>query len=161
MGLLMPSRSRRGSRRTTRWVRFLPATNALVDGTSESVSMLTTSDTIVGSTILRIVGNINVHGTTVDVAQQYACGILVAPNSMDSIDMDPAVITSLDWLYWNRLGTNNPAYDGVDSFVGVRWWIDIRGRRKISEGDTVWYNEVLTGSGGNSYVNLSMLVLNP
>lgn len=157
----MATRRSRGSKRTTRWVRFLPAVNALVDGTAEQTAIMTTGDTVVGATILRIVGNIMVHGTTVDVAQQYACGILVGPNSLDAADTDPAIITSLDWLYWNRIGTNNPAYDGVDSYAGTRWWVDLRGRRKISEGDTVFYCETLTGSGGNSYVNLSMLVLNP
>lgn len=157
----MARSSRRGSRRTTRWVQFPNQANALTSTTVESTAIIAAADTLVGSTVLRIVGNIAFHGTTVDTATRYACGILVAPNSMDSVDMDPATITALDWMYWAQLGTNAPAYDGVDSFVLERWWIDLRGRRKIDEGETLWYNEVMTGTGGNSYVNLRVLLLNP
>lgn len=153
---------RRGSKRTTRWLRFAPATNALVDGTAEQAAVLGPADTLVGATVLRVVGNIAFHGTTVDVAQRYVCGLLVGPSTLDAADTDPAVAgQGLDWLYWNAVGTNNPAYDGVDSFVGVRWNLDLRGRRKFTEGDVMFYCETLTGSGGNSYANFSVLVLNP
>lgn len=153
---------RRGSgRRTTRWITFDQAPNALVNGTPESAVMLAAGSAIVGATILRVVGNIAFHGTTVDTATEYASGILVAPSSMDSVDMDPAVNVDLDWLYWQQRGTNQAAYDGVDSFVLDRHMVDVRGRRRIDEGESLFYDETMTGAGGNSYVNLRILLLNP
>lgn len=156
----MVTRSRRGSRRTTRWVRYRNTVNALTAGTAESSAIITSGDTLVGATILRIVGNIMFHSNTVDTAVNYTCGIVLGPNSLDAIDMDPAVITSMDWMYWSSKGSNNPAYDGVDSWVGVRWDVDLMGRRKFTEGDTLWYASSMDVSG-NEYVNLSVLVLNP
>lgn len=123
--------------------------------------MLAAGSAIVGATILRVVGNIAFHGTTVDTATEYASGILVAPSSMDSVDMDPAVNVDLDWLYWQQRGTNQAAYDGVDSFVLDRHMVDVRGRRRIDEGESLFYDETMTGAGGNSYVNLRILLLNP
>lgn len=153
---------RRGSgRRTTRWITFDQAPNALVNGTPESAVMLAAGSAIVGATILRVVGNIAFHGTTVDTATEYASGILVAPSSMDSVDMDPAINVDLDWLYWQQRGTNQAAYDGVDSFVLDRHMVDVRGRRRIDEGESLFYDETMTGAGGNSYVNLRILLLNP
>lgn len=153
---------RRGSgRRTTRWITFDQAPNALVNGTPESAVMLAAGSAIVGATILRVVGNIAFHGTTVDTATEYASGILVAPSSMDSVDMDPAINVDLDWLYWQQRGTNQAAYDGVDSYVLDRHMVDVRGRRRIDEGESLFYDETMTGAGGNSYVNLRILLLNP
>lgn len=157
----MAKPSRSGSRRTTRWVTFDQAPEALVNGTPESNTMLAAGSAIVGATILRVVGNIAFHGTTVDTATEYASGIIVAPNSMDADDMDPATAVDLDWLYWQQRGTNQAAYDGVDSFVLDRHMVDVRGRRRIDEGESLFYNETMTGAGGNSYVNLRILVLNP
>lgn len=157
----MASRRGSGSRRTTRWVRFNPAANALVNGTAEISTILSAGSAVVGATILRIVGNIAFHGTTVDTATRYSSGLIVAPNSMDAVDLDPESITDLDWMYWQVRGTNQAAYDGVDSFVLDRHMVDLRGRRKIAEGDTLFYAETMTGSGGNSYVSMSVLLLNP
>lgn len=158
----MPRTSRRGSgRRTTRWLTFDQAPNALAAGTAEQSAIITGSASVVGATILRVVGNIAFHGTTVDTATEYACGLIVSPNSMDVIDQDPALNVDLDWLYWQQRGTNQAAYDGVDSFVLDRHMVDVRGRRRIDEGENLWFSETMTGAGGNSYVNLRILVLNP
>lgn len=154
--------SRRGtSKRTTRWQTYDPAPNALAAGTTEFGSVVTGSASTVGSTVLRVVGNIAFHGTTVDTANEYACGLLVAPNSMDAGDMDPAINVDLDWLYWQQRGTNNAAYDGVDSYVLDRHLVDVKGRRRIDEGENLYFCETMTGTGGNSYVNLRVLILNP
>lgn len=155
------SSSRRGTKRTTRWVRYSPGANALTAGAAELVQVIAAADTLVGSTVLRIVGNIAYHGTTVDTASLYTCGILVGPQSLDAADVDPAVVVANDWLYWNAIGTNNAAYDGVDSFAINRWFLDLRGRRKFAEGDALHFTEVSGGTGANSYVNLSVLLLNP
>lgn len=156
------AKSRRGSgRRTTRWVTFDQAPNALAAGTAEVQAIIAAASTNVGSTILRVVGNIAFHGTTVDTATEYASGLIVAPSTMDSVDMDPAINVDLDWLYWQQRGTNQAAYDGVDSFVLDRHMVDVSGRRKIDEGESLFYCETMTGAGGNSYVNLRVLVLNP
>lgn len=152
---------RSGSRRTTRWVTFDQAPNALVNGTPEIATIVAAGASVVGSTILRVVGNIGFHGTTVDTATEYASGLIVAPSTMDSVDMDPAINVDQDWLYWQQRGTNQAAYDGVDSFVLDRHMVDVRGRRKVDEGETLFYCETMTGAGGNSYVNLRVLVLNP
>jgi len=156
------ARSRRGTgRRTTRWVTFDQAPNALVAGTAEVATIVAATATTVGSTILRVVGNIAFHGTTVDTATEYASGLIVVPSTMDSVDMDPAVNVDLDWLYWQQRGTNQAAYDGVDSYVLDRHMVDVSGRRRIDEGETLFYVETMTGAGGNSYVNLRVLILNP
>lgn len=153
---------RRGtSRRTTRWQTFDQAPNALAAGTAESALVVSATTASVGSTVLRVIGNIAFHGTTVDTANEYACGLLVAPNSMDIADMDPAINVDLDWLYWQQRGTNNAAYDGVDSFVLDRHMVDVKGRRRIDEGESLFFCETMTGTGGNSYVNLRVLILNP
>lgn len=151
----------RGSRRTTRWVTFDQAPNAMVNGTAELQTVIAGSSSTVGATLLRIVGNIAFHGTTVDTATEYASGIIVAPNTIDSVDADPAIAVDLDWIYWQQRGTNQAAYDGVDSFVLDRHMVDVRGRRKLDEGENLYYAETMTGAGGNSYVNLRFLILNP
>jgi hypothetical protein len=156
------SPSRRGSsRRTTRWVTFDQAPNALVNGTAEQATIIGAAAAVVGSTILRIVGNIAFHGTTVDTATEYASGLIVTPSTMDTVDQDPAVNVDLDWMYWQQRGTNQAAYDGVDSYVLDRHPVDVRGRRRIDEGESLFYCETMTGAGGNSYVNLRVLLLNP
>lgn len=155
------ARARGGSRRTTRWVTFDQAPNALTAGAAEQSAILTASASLVGSTVLRVVGNIAFHGTTVDTANEYASGLIVSPGTMDVADQDPAINVDLDWLYWQQRGTNNAAYDGVDSFVLDRHEVDVRGRRRISEGESLFYCETMTGTGGNSYVNLRVLLLNP
>lgn len=151
----------RGSRRTTRWVTFDNAPNALVAGTPEQTTVVAASASVVGATILRVVGNIAFHGTTVDTATEYASGLIVTPSTMDTADQDPAVNVDLDWLYWQQRGTNQAAYDGVDSWVLDRHIVDVHGRRKIDEGESLFYCETMTGAGGNSYVNLRVLILNP
>jgi len=156
------AKTRRGTgRRTTRWVTFDQAPNALAAGTAEVATIVAATATTVGSTILRVVGNIGFHGTTVDTATEYASGLIVAPSTMDSVDMDPAINVDLDWLYWQQRGTNQAAYDGVDSYVLDRHMVDVSGRRRIDEGETLFYVETMTGAGGNSYVNLRVLILNP
>lgn len=140
---------------------FDQAPNTLVSGTAEVASVISAAGTNVGATILRVVGNIAFHGTTVDTANEYASGLLVGPSTMDSVDMDPAINVDLDWLYWQQRGTNNAAYDGVDSYVLDRHMVDVRGRRRLSEGESLFYCETMTGTGGNSYVNLRILVMNP
>jgi len=157
----MATRSRPGSRRKTRWITFDQAPEALVNGTPEANTVLAAGSAVVGTTVIRVVGNIAFHGTTVDTATEYASGLIVAPNSMDADDMDPAIAVDLDWLYWQQRGTNQAAYDGVDSFVLDRHTVDVRGRRKIDEGESLFYNETMTGAGGNSYVNLRILLLMP
>lgn len=156
---MSPRRS--SSRRTTRWVTYDGAVNALTNGTAEVAVIVAAAGNLVGSTILRVVGNIAFHGTTVDTATEYASGIIMAPSTMDSVDMDPAVNVDLDWLYWQQRGTNQAAYDGVDSYVLDRHMVDVHGRRKMAEGESLFYVETMTGAGGNSYVNLRVLVLNP
>lgn len=156
------AKTRRGTgRRTTRWVTFDQAPNALVAGTAEVATIVAATATTVGSTILRVVGNIAFHGTTVDTATEYASGLIVVPSTMDSVDMDPAINVDLDWLYWQQRGTNQAAYDGVDSYVLDRHMVDVSGRRRIDEGESLFYVETMTGAGGNSYVNLRVLILNP
>lgn len=153
--------SRRGSRRTTRWVRFNPAANTVVPGTPESASVIATDPLSTGATILRVVGSINWTGLTVDTAVAYFPGLLVAPSTMDAADMDGSVDLNLDWMYWGAEGSRQPAYDGVDSFVEHPRWIDLRGRRKLDEGESLFYNEAATGANVTSFVKLSVLVLNP
>lgn len=116
---------------------------------------------MVGATVLRVVGNLAFHGTTVDTANRYVSGLIVAPSTMDAADMDASVDVDLDWMFWSARGTNNAAYDGVDSFVLDRQYIDLRGRRRIDEGESLFYNETMVGTGGNSYVNFRVLLLNP
>lgn len=140
---------------------FDQAPNALVAGTAEVATIVAATATTVGSTILRVVGNIAFHGTTVDTATEYASGLIVVPSTMDSVDMDPAINVDLDWLYWQQRGTNQAAYDGVDSYVLDRHMVDVSGRRRIDEGESLFYVETMTGAGGNSYVNLRVLILNP
>lgn len=155
---------RRGSsgKRTTRWVTLNnQVANALTNGTSEQTEIISAATSTTGSTILRIVGNINFHGTTVDTANVYTAGLIVSPFSMDSVDQDPAVQPTLDWMYWNAYGTNNAAYDGVDSYVLNHMAVDLRGRRKLDEGESLFFCETMSGTGGNSYVDLRVLVLNP
>lgn len=157
------SPSRRGSsRRTTRWTTLNnQVANALTTGTAEQTEIISAATGVTGSTILRIVGNINFHGTTVDTANVYTSGLIVSPFSMDSVDQDPATQPTLDWMYWSAFGTNNAAYDGVDSYVLNTRHVDIRGRRRLDEGESLFYCETMTGTGGNSYVDLRVLVLNP
>lgn len=150
-----------GSRRTTRWVTLDQAPNALTGGAAEQAVILSAASTIVGSTILRVVGNIAFHGTTIDTATEYASGLIVSPGTMDVADQDPAVNVDLDWLYWQQRGWSQGAYDGVDSWVTDRHMVDVRGRRRIAEGESLFYVETMTGAGGNSYVNLRILILNP
>lgn len=158
----MASRRRAGgSRRTTRWVRFTPAANTIAANTPELTTVIGASDTLVGATILRVVGSINWIGTTVDTAAAYFPALFVGPSTLDAADLDSAVDTGQDWLWWGPEGSRNPAYDGVDSFVEHPRWIDLRGRRKFSEGDALFFAENMTGTGGVSFTKLSILVLNP
>lgn len=154
------SRNRPGSRRTTRWIRFLPSANSITAATPEATAF-GLPDTTIGGTILRVVGSISWIGLTVDTAAAYFPALIVAPNTMDAADMDPAVNTDLDYLYWSPEGSRNPAYDGVDSFVEHPRMIDIRGRRKIREGDDLFFCENATGTNVTSFVKLSVLFLNP
>jgi hypothetical protein len=155
------ARNRRGSRRTTRWVTFNPSANTITAGTPEVATVITAADAVVGATILRVVGSISWLGTTVDTATRYMCGLLVAPNLIDADDIDPDVNANLDWLYWAGEGSRNPAYDGVDSFVEHPRWIDVRGRRRISEGESLLFAENSIGTNVVSFVKLRLLVLNP
>jgi len=157
------ARTRRGtSRRTTRWITYTTTANALTSGTSEQTVIVAAANaTTVGMTVLRVVGNIAFHGTTVDTANLYTSGLIVGPSTLDALDTDPSANPELDWMYWEARGTNNAAYDGVDSYVLDRHWIDVRGRRRLDEGESLLFCETMNGTGGNSYVNLRILVLNP
>lgn len=155
--------SRRGSRRTTRWVTLDAAPNALVAATPEQTTIVAAAGQVVGSTVLRIVGNVMFHGTATNaLATEYACGIIVSPSTMDTVDQDPAVNVDLDWLFWRQVGFNNAAFEAAaGSWMTFGFDVDVRGRRKISEGESLFYTETMTGQNGNSYVNLRCLVLNP
>lgn len=157
----MARTSRRGSRRTTRWVTFNPAANTLTAGAGEVTDVIAAADGVIGATVIRVVGSITWLGTTVDTAARYVSGLIVVPTLTDADDIDPDVSSQLDWLYWAGEGSRNPAYDGVDSFVEHPRWIDIRGRRKISEGEALKYCETSIGTGAISFVKLRVLVLNP
>lgn len=161
----MPAnRGRSGStsgRRQTRWIRSPTPGNSIAAATPEVGTLLTASAQDVGSTILRIVGNVSFAGRTVDTDSIYWFGILVAPSTMDAADMDPAVTTNLDWMYYQPRGWRQAAYDGVDSFVNQWFDLDLRGRRKLTEGDALFYIENATGQTMVSFVNLSVLVLMP
>lgn len=152
-----------GSRRTTRWVTLDSAPNGLVGGTPEQAAIQTASGTLVGSTVLRVVGNVQFHGTATNaLTTEYACGIIVSPGTMDTADQDPAVNVDLDWLYWRQMGFLNVALEAAaSSWVTFGFDLDVRGRRKISEGESLFYVETMTGQNGNSYVNLRVLLLNP
>lgn len=158
----MARTSRRGSRRTTRWVTLDAAPNGLVAATPEQTAWIVASATTVGSTVLRIVGNVSFHGTASDaLTTEYACGIIVSPNTMDTADQDPAVDVNLDWLYWRQVGFNNVQLNAAGSWENHMFDVDVRGRRKLSEGESLFYTETMTGQNGNSYVNLRALILNP
>ena len=134
----MMARRSSGSRRTTRWITLDQAPNALVAGTPEFTTPLVAAGAIVGSTILRVVGNVQFHGTATNaLATEYACGIIVAPGTMDTADTDPAVNVDLDWLYWRQVGFNNVAYEAAaSSWKTMGFELDVRGRRKLAEGES-------------------------
>lgn len=154
---------RRGGsgRRTTRWVTFADAPNTLVDATPEQTAVLVGGSTIVGSTILRIVGNIQYAGNGAVGNLEYAVGLLVASNSIDSADTDPAVILEMDWLYWRQQGQIQTLVVGAGTFQTYGFDLDVKGRRKMDEGETLFLCETATGQGAVSFVNLRVLVLNP
>jgi len=155
------ARRGRAGRRTTRWFTVSQNANAITAATPEAIVPITFTPQTVGSTVLRAVGNVAYHGTTVDTAHTYACGLIVAPSTMDAADMDPCVDVDLDWLWWSRRGGNAAAYDGVDSFVLDRQYFDVKGRRRLDEGESLFFCENMTGTGGNSYVHFRLLILNP
>lgn len=140
---------------------FNPAANTITAGTAEATDVIAAADSVVGATVLRVVGSINWLGLTVDTATRYVSGLIVVPNLVDADDIDPDVSSNLDWLYWAGEGSRNPAYDGVDSFVEHPRWIDVRGRRKISEGEALKYCENSIGTNVTSFTKLRILVLNP
>lgn len=115
---------------------------------------------MVGTTVLRIVGNVRWHGVTVDTDTFFGFAILVAPASIDAADTDPLVI-DLDWLYWHSDAAVQSAYDGVDSFVNFNFAFDVKGRRKISEGESLFFVMNSTGADVKAYPSLRTLVMNP
>lgn len=155
------TKSRLGSRRQTKWHTYAPVANTLAAATPEATDITSGLSNRTGMTILRVIGSIAWHGTTVDTAAAYFPGLLLGPNTLDAADMDPATDFDLDWLYWSAEGSRNPAYDGVDSFVEHHRWIDIKGRRKYREGDSLFFCENATGTGLVSYVKLRILLLLP
>lgn len=152
---------RRGSNRTTRWVTVFSAANTITAGTAEATAAIVADTELTGATILRIVGNINWLGLTVDTAVRYNFGIITGPSTLDPADMDPDVDTGLDWMYLSSMGSRSPAYDGVDSFVEHPRDIDLRGRRKFREGENLWFVENCVGANVTSFVKLRVLLLNP
>lgn len=155
--------ARRGNvgKRTTRWITFADAPVTLVDGASQQRAILAAVSSIVGSTILRVVGNIQFAGNGAVGNLEYAVGLLVAPNSIDAADTDPATILDLDWLYWRQQGQIQTLVVGAGTFQTYGFDVNVKGRRKIDEGESLFYCEVATGQGAVSFANLRVLVLNP
>lgn len=159
----MPRRTSRGPRRQTRWVASFNTGNSITAATPEAVSVIAsaTSPGEVGATVLRVVGNISYAGRTVDTDSIYAVGLIVAPNTMDAADMDPNVNTDLDWLWIENRGFRQPAYDGVDSFENFWIELDLKGRRKLHEGTSLFLCQNAVGQTLTSFVNLRILLMLP
>lgn len=155
-------RSRSVSRRQSVWSRHFQAGNSISAATPEVTELIASSSVdTVGSTVLRVVGNISYAARTVDTDVLYHVGLIVGPNSLDAADIDPAVNTGLDWLWLEQRGWRQPAYDGVDSFENFWIELDLRGRRKFAEGASLWLAQNATAVAVTSFVSLSVLRLLP
>lgn len=110
---------------------------------------------------MRILGHVNFVGGTISTDTRYHMGIIVAPSTMDALDMDPAVDTTLDWMYFLDYGWKQDGVAGPAELTMEHVMVDLRGRRKFTEGDALFVVQNSTGANVTSFVSLNILVMNP
>lgn len=128
-----------------------------------------TPPSIVGSTVIRVLGRISFAYTSPLTESGLYFGVLVDPygtaqqTSMVSVDngsYDPAgpAAQSADWMYWDRLPLWNMGLSGTS--VSTSYQFDIRSKRRLEDwGDTLIACWRGTGSAPATTVTLSTSTL--
>jgi len=132
-----PFRStRRGGapRRRTTWENAV-TDNALVAAGGQAVIDLTENffeePTMgrVGLSVVRILGTLNIFGSTQDAPGEYAAGIAMIPAEAGVTTLpDPVTDSDFPWLWWTR-GATSRSGDPIVARVPV----DVKSRRRFRE----------------------------
>jgi len=159
---------RAAPRRKRVWAR--DANNDVIVGTAPfardllSTFSLEYSANILGATVGRCRGTVSLARTSGASIQPHAVfGLLVAPATVEAVDIGPFLNPHLDWMYWSKRYLNDAAGgQAVASLGTMAWDVDIRAMRKMEElGETLWFvaESSLTDNFAISWGWSTMLIL--
>lgn len=158
-----PRATAAGLRRKRVWARHLNTTTTLTSGTVTLTDLLAQFETAydadpIGVTIARIRGELTVEPVST-TATHVTMGILVGPDTLDNVDVDPFTTSHLDFMWYDAFRMNVKTAGAVDD---TRRLIDVKAMRKLDELNmTLWMALLAQGQNTNVSINLSSLLLLP